>query len=87
MAVVSRVPAIPHRVDPIRCAGFGLSAREEIAEQRRVVDVIDDVIYVAVGKHLKESKSVLLWALQNSGGKRVCLVSVYQPAQMIPVSK
>lgn len=86
MAVVSHVPSIPQQVDPIRFAGFGLpgimSTRKEIVEQP-VARVIEDKIYVAVG--LKKSKSVLLWALQNSGGKRICIISVYQPAQMIPV--
>ncbi|KAL5796164.1 hypothetical protein ACOSQ2_000984 [Xanthoceras sorbifolium] len=88
MAVVSRAPAITQRVDQIRFAGFGLpgimSAREEIAEEP-AARVIEDKIYVAVGKHVKASKSVLLWALQNSGGKRICIIHVHQPAQMIPV--
>ncbi|KAK4849012.1 hypothetical protein QYF36_019742 [Acer negundo] len=88
MAVVSSVPAITQRVDPIRFSDFRLpgimSVREEIAEEP-VARVIEDKIYVAVGKHLKESKSVLFWALQNSGGKRICIIHVHQPAQMIPV--
>ena len=63
-----------------------MSVREEIAEEP-VARVIEDKIYVAVGKHLKESKSVLLWALQHSGGKSICIIHVHQPAQMIPVCK
>ncbi|KAK3194787.1 hypothetical protein Dsin_026097 [Dipteronia sinensis] len=61
-----------------------MSGREEIAEEP-VARVIEDKIYVAVGKHVKESNSVLLWALQNSGGKRICIIHVHQPAKMIPV--
>lgn len=49
--------------------------------------VIEDMIYVAVGKNVKESKSILLWALQNFGGKRICILHVHQPAQLIPFSK
>ncbi|KAK2650289.1 hypothetical protein Ddye_017778 [Dipteronia dyeriana] len=88
MALVSNLPAITQRVDPTRRSDFGLpgimSGREAIAEEP-VARVIEDKIYVAVGKHLKKSKSVLLWALQNSGGKRICIIHVHQPTQMIPV--
>jgi hypothetical protein len=52
-----------------------------------VASAIDDMIYVAVGKDVKECKSILLWALQNSGGKRICILHVHQPAQFIPFSK
>lgn len=90
MAVVSHVPAIAQRVDPIRYRGIGvpeiMSIRREIVEES-VARVIEDKIYVAVGKQVKESKLVLLWALQNSGGKRVCIIHVHQPAQKIPVCK
>ncbi len=48
---------------------------------------IEDMIYVAVGKEVKEFKSILLWALQNSGGKPICILHVHQPAQLIPISK
>ncbi|KAF9687830.1 hypothetical protein SADUNF_Sadunf02G0133900 [Salix dunnii] len=36
-----------------------------------------------VGKDVGESKSTLLWALQNFSMKKVCLVHVHQPAKMI----
>ncbi|KAE7999502.1 hypothetical protein FH972_003922 [Carpinus fangiana] len=49
-----------------------------------MASAIDDMIYVAVGKDVKECKSILLWALQNSGGKRICILHVHQPAQLIP---
>ncbi|KAB1214366.1 U-box domain-containing protein 33 [Morella rubra] len=45
---------------------------------------VEDVIFVAVGKDVKEGKSVLLWALKNSGGKKICILHVHEPAQRIP---
>uniref|UniRef100_A0A6M2EAZ4 RING-type E3 ubiquitin transferase n=1 Tax=Populus davidiana TaxID=266767 RepID=A0A6M2EAZ4_9ROSI len=45
----------------------------------------DDTVYVAVGKDVGESKSTLLWALQNFSIKKACLVHVHQPAKMIPL--
>nr|XP_011464039.1 PREDICTED: uncharacterized protein LOC101301302 isoform X2 [Fragaria vesca subsp. vesca] len=49
-----------------------------------VAGVIQDTIYVTVGACVKESKSHLLWTLHNSGGNRVCIIHVHQPAQKIP---
>lgn len=50
-----------------------------------VVDLLDEKLYVAVSKDLKACKSTILWALQNSGGKRVRLLHVHQPAQTISI--
>jgi hypothetical protein len=90
MAMVSTVPAITHRADSIRVHDIGVSRstsnRQEI-EEEPVARMIDDKIYVAVGKEVKESKSTVVWALQNSGGKKVCIILVHSPAQMIPLSK
>lgn len=47
--------------------------------------VVDNKIFVAVNKELKESKSTLLWALQNSNGKKICIIYVHVPAKMIPM--
>jgi hypothetical protein len=63
-----------------------MGSRHENLEDPMAI-VIEDMIYVAVGKEMKESKSILLWALQNSGGKRICILHVHQPAQLIPFSK
>lgn len=49
--------------------------------------VVDEAIYVAVSKDVKESKSNLIWAIQNSGGKKICILYVHVPATMIPLSK
>jgi hypothetical protein len=48
---------------------------------------MEDILYVAMGENVKENKSILLWALQNSGGKNICIIHVHQPAKMIPISK
>ncbi|KAJ4955158.1 hypothetical protein NE237_011941 [Protea cynaroides] len=47
--------------------------------------VEEDKIFVAVGKEVKESKSILSWALKNSGGRKICIFHVHVPAQMIPM--
>lgn len=47
----------------------------------------EDTLYVALGENVKENRSILLWALHNSGGKKICIIHVHQRAQMIPFSK
>lgn len=47
----------------------------------------DNILHVALGQNVKEYKSILLWALQNSGGKTISVIHVHQPANMIPISK
>ena len=47
----------------------------------------DNILHVALGQNVKEYKSILLWALQNSGGKTICVIHVHQPANLIPISK
>lgn len=59
---------------------------DEISEESTSL-AIDDTVYVAVGKDVGESKSTLLWAIQNFSMKKVCLVHVHQPAKIIPLSK
>ncbi|GAB2217341.1 hypothetical protein Droror1_Dr00000516 [Drosera rotundifolia] len=44
-----------------------------------------DKLYVAVGKDVKRSESVLMWAIQNSGGKKICIIHVHQPPQMVNI--
>uniref|UniRef100_A0A1D1XQJ3 RING-type E3 ubiquitin transferase n=1 Tax=Anthurium amnicola TaxID=1678845 RepID=A0A1D1XQJ3_9ARAE len=47
---------------------------------------IGEMVFVAVGKEYKESKSTLIWALQNSStDTKLVLVHVHRPAQMIPM--
>ena len=89
MALVSPVPAITQRVNSVRFhdvrAPGIMAGRREIVEES-VARVIEEKIYVAVGKDVEKNKSVLLWALQHSGGKRICLIHVHQPAKMIPLA-
>ncbi|GMH21715.1 hypothetical protein Nepgr_023557 [Nepenthes gracilis] len=61
------------------------SRQEEIAEEPLASDVVEDKIFVAVGKIVKESRSTLVWALQNSRGKKICIIHVHQPSQTIPI--
>ena len=88
MAAVTPVPAITERVNRIRYPDLSdiMSTRGEIVEEP-IARVVEDIVYVAVGKDVKESKSTLVWALQNSGGKKICIVHVHVPAQMIPLCK
>ncbi|GMH22463.1 hypothetical protein Nepgr_024306 [Nepenthes gracilis] len=58
------------------------SMREELVEEP-AGSVVEDKIFVALGKEVKESMSVLIWALRNSGGKKICIIHVHQPSQTI----
>ena len=44
--------------------------------------VKDEKIYVAVTKRDLESKSSLVWAIQNTGGREFCIVYVHQPVHI-----
>ncbi|XAR53649.1 Non-specific serine/threonine protein kinase [Bertholletia excelsa] len=54
---------------------------EEEIETEGVFDV-ENTIFVAVGKNVKEDRSTLLWALQSFSGKRICLLHVHQSASL-----
>lgn len=43
----------------------------------------EDTLFVALGKDVKESETVLMWALHNSRGKKICILHIHQPAQKI----
>ncbi|CAH8283004.1 unnamed protein product [Eruca vesicaria subsp. sativa] len=60
------------------------SSRSSVTEEP-VSRLIEEKIFVAVDKHVAKSKSTLIWALQNTGGKKICIIHVHQPSQMIPV--
>ena len=77
--------ASPLRLVEFRMPGKMASGREIVVEP--VARVIEEKIFVALGKSAKECKSMLVWALQNSEGKRICIIHVHQPAEMIPFSK
>ncbi|XP_057499480.1 U-box domain-containing protein 33-like [Actinidia eriantha] len=62
-----------------------MASRSEIVEEPPPEQVVEDKIYVAVGKDLKESKLTLSWALHTSGGRKLCILYVLEPAQRIPL--
>ncbi|TKY65436.1 U-box domain-containing protein 33 [Spatholobus suberectus] len=81
MAVVSPEPATTQRMGSVRSTS---DAGGEILEEPNP-SVVDQPIYVAVTKEVKESKSNLIWAIQHSGGRRICILHVHVPATMIPL--
>ncbi|KAH7863818.1 hypothetical protein Vadar_022307 [Vaccinium darrowii] len=89
MAVVSSIPLSPQEIGPIRHPGIGMTAsRREIVEEPpppSPVHSFEDKMYVAVGTNIKESKLVVTWALHNSGGRKICILHVHEPAQRIPM--
>lgn len=64
-------------------SGSGLGDIEESPE----AGPVQERIFVAVGKEVKESKSTLLWALKDARGKKVYILHVHQQAQLIPMRK
>ncbi|CAL0304690.1 unnamed protein product [Lupinus luteus] len=48
--------------------------------------MVDEPLYVAVSKDVKENKLNLIWAIQNSGRKRICILHVHVPTTVIPLS-
>nr|XP_019071644.1 U-box domain-containing protein 33 isoform X3 [Solanum lycopersicum] len=81
-SVVRRSPVRYPEVDLSR-----LSLSEQIVQKGSPATpvVVDDVMYVAVGKDLKETEPTLTWALHKSGGRKICIVHVHTPAQKIPM--
>lgn len=45
----------------------------------------DDTLFVALGKDVKKDEKVLMWALHNSRGRKICILHVHQLARMIPM--
>lgn len=92
MALVTPIPAMSERAGSMRFHGItttspgSRSSRSSVTEEP-VSRLIEEKIFVAVDKHVAKSKCTLVWALQNTGGKKICVVHVHQPSQMIPVSK
>ncbi|CAL5381937.1 unnamed protein product [Camellia sinensis] len=90
MAVVSpMLDVMPQQTNPTRNPQIEIPrmmvTRHEIVEEPPVQVAVQDKMYVAVGKELKENKSTVLWALHNSGGRKICLLHVHEPAQWIPL--
>ncbi|CAK9165527.1 unnamed protein product [Ilex paraguariensis] len=90
MAVVSPMPASPQEINRVRYPTIEItdimgSVGEIVAESPLPARVIEDKMYVTVGKDVKDSELTLKWALHNSGGKKICILHVHQPAQKIPI--
>ncbi|MCD7463068.1 hypothetical protein HAX54_049885 [Datura stramonium] len=89
MALETPVPIV--RRSPVRYPEVDLSLlnfSEKIVQEGSPVTpvrVVDDVMYVAVGKDLKETEPTLTWALHKSGGRKICILHVHTPAQKIPM--
>lgn len=60
-----------------------MGSMSEIVEELAVRE--EEMIYVLVGKDVKESESTLKWALRNFGAKKLCILHVHQPSQKIPI--
>ncbi|KNA24302.1 hypothetical protein SOVF_017080 [Spinacia oleracea] len=53
---------------------------EKENEEQLINYYAENTVFVAVGKNLNESESVLTWAVQKfSGKKRICILHVHQP--------
>ncbi|KAF8092426.1 hypothetical protein N665_0415s0045 [Sinapis alba] len=60
----------------------GGSVDGESMENSKRETVRDEKVYVAVTKRDLESKSSLVWAIQNTGGREFCIVYVHQPTHI-----
>lgn len=84
-------PSFVVRRSPVRYPEVDLSRlnlSEQIVQEGSPVTpvvAVDDVMYVAVGKDLKETEPTLTWALHKSGGRKICILHVHTPAQKIPM--
>ncbi|CAH2057774.1 unnamed protein product [Thlaspi arvense] len=90
MALVTPIPAMGERAGSMRFHGIVGSPAGSRSSRSGIMDepvsrLIEEKVFVAVDKQVAKSKSTLIWALQNTGGKKICLIHVHQPSQMIPV--
>ncbi|XP_073309245.1 U-box domain-containing protein 33-like isoform X1 [Primulina huaijiensis] len=67
-----------------RISGLGdIAEVETVAPPSAVVE--EGVLFVALGKDVKEGGSVLTYAVDNCKGMKICVLHVHQPAQKIPM--
>ncbi|KAL1219157.1 U-box domain-containing protein 33 [Cardamine amara subsp. amara] len=64
---------------------FDGGTKNNMEEEEEEPAVMEEKIYVAVGRETAKNKSNLTWALDNSQGNKICIVLVHRPAQMIPI--
>ncbi|KAL0397912.1 UNVERIFIED_CONTAM: U-box domain-containing protein 33 [Sesamum calycinum] len=91
---------IPQPISGIGCPDIGLTnlslrnsggmraekeTVEEVEPRTTSPPLKEDMMFVALGKDVKESETVLAWALNNSRGMKICILHVHQPAQKLPM--
>ncbi|KAJ4706002.1 U-box domain-containing protein kinase family protein [Melia azedarach] len=59
---------------------------EENEQERGLCDV-EETIFVAVGRNIEKSKTTLFWAVQNFAEKKICLLHVHKPIQVVAAFK
>ena len=55
-------------------------------ESDKVFD-LEETIFVAVGKNVENNKRLLFWVLQSFAGKKICLLYVHRPANVLSFSE
>lgn len=60
---------------------------ELIEETIEEFNDVEHTVIVAVGRNVKESKSLILWALQCFAGMKICLLHIHKPAPLITLGK
>ncbi|GLU00688.1 hypothetical protein SLE2022_180360 [Rubroshorea leprosula] len=84
MALVSPSPVMSSMaIHGVPAPGIMTSRRDLVDESMALV--IEEKIYVALGKEIEKNKSVLRFAIRMSRGRRLCIIHVHQRAQRIPV--
>ncbi|KAL2233885.1 UNVERIFIED_CONTAM: U-box domain-containing protein 33, partial [Sesamum indicum] len=91
---------IPQPISGLRCPDIGLTnlslrnsggmraekeTVEEVEPRTTSPPLKEDMMFVALGKDVKDSETVLAWALNNSRGMGICILHVHQPAQKLPM--
>ncbi|GAB4826346.1 hypothetical protein Ancab_009212 [Ancistrocladus abbreviatus] len=54
-----------------------------MGSEKNQVNDVENTVFVAVGKHVKESESTLLWASKSFPAKKLCILHVHQPANSL----
>ncbi|XP_044506228.1 U-box domain-containing protein 32 isoform X3 [Mangifera indica] len=63
-----------------------MESSDEI-EREGVAWDVEETIFVAVGKNVDKSKTMLFWAAQSFLGKKICLLHVHKPAHGVALEE
>lgn len=63
-----------------------MESSDEI-EREGVAWDVEETIFVAVGKNVEKSKTMLFWAAQSFLGKKICLLHVHKPAHGVALGE